>query len=75
MIAYSRSNFIFERVGCEVLIMKKEVPIKHIFLFSISTASLVFSGYFYSSVGFSKNICFIGGFSFILIKITYLYHI
>ena len=75
MIAYNRSNFIFERVGCKVLIMKKEIPIEHIFLSSISTASLVFSGYFYLSDGFSKNILFFGGFSFILIKTAYLYHV
>ena len=58
MIAYNRSNFISERVGCGVLVMKKEFPIKHIFLSGISTASLVFSGYFYLSDDFSKNILF-----------------
>ena len=59
MIAYNRSNLIFERVGCKVLIMKKEIPIKHIFLSSISTASLVLMGIFIQPMASQRIFCFL----------------
>lgn len=47
MIDHNKGNFIFERVGREVMIMKKEDLIRIIFLCSASMVNLIPGGYFY----------------------------